>query len=208
MTKAWMRCSVALVAFTASVAWAQAPAPAQKKGDPKVAECRQHNGQEHKAVMDMHSKARAEKKIDAREEKNFQAMEKRLHTHQQMLAKDGLTLQECERIGKEIAHEKAAVARMAATGPSLADKKGKPDPKVAECQKGNAQAHSEAMKMFADARKSGKIDKKEAQELSAREKRLSQHRSAMSRDGLTLAECQQLGKEIAAEKAAVARMAK
>ena len=50
-------------------------------------ECRAHNQKEHKALMDMHAKAKAGRKISPAEEKEFVARERRLHQHQATLAK-------------------------------------------------------------------------------------------------------------------------
>jgi hypothetical protein len=106
----------AALALAASVCWAQAPAtkPAPK-GDPKVAECRAHNQAEHKSLMEMHAKAIKDHMISKSEEGKFRQMEGRLLRHRAALAKGGLTLQECETLGKEIAHEKTELAKMAAT---------------------------------------------------------------------------------------------
>ena len=109
----------AISAFCVPVALAQAPAASakkeMKKADPEVHKCREHNGKEHAAVMKMHADAKKAGNISKGEEKVFHGMEQRLHKHRAALAKGGLTLQECHALGKEIAHEKAAVARMAAT---------------------------------------------------------------------------------------------
>jgi hypothetical protein len=105
--------------FCVPFALAQAPAaPAKKemkKMDPEVHKCREHNGKEHADVMKMHADAKKAGNISKGEEKHFHAMEQRLHKHRAILAKDGLTLQECHALGKEIAHEKAVVAKMAST---------------------------------------------------------------------------------------------
>ena len=112
-------CSAGVVlALSASLAWAQAPAPKAApaaKGDPKVAECRKHNGQEHASIMQMHAKAVKDHMISKGEEHRFREMEGRLNRHRAELAKGGLTLQECETIGKELAKEKEVLAKMAAT---------------------------------------------------------------------------------------------
>ena len=106
--------AAAALALTASLCMGQAPKPAAK-GDPKLHECRQHNMAEHRQVMEIHAKAKKEHMISKGEEKSFHEMEQRLHAHQAALSKDGLTLAECERLGKEIAHEKERIEKMAAT---------------------------------------------------------------------------------------------
>ena len=113
--------SATLLAMAVSAAWAQAPAPkaaTAQKGDPKVAECRAHNHKEHAQIMAMHAKAMKAHKISPAEEKAFRAMEGRLHKHQATLAKGGLTLAECHQLTKELNHERAEVAKMAASGPA------------------------------------------------------------------------------------------
>jgi hypothetical protein len=106
------------LALSASFASAQAPAPKAApaaKGDPKVAECRAHNQAQHKELMQMHAKAVKDHMISKGEEHRFREMEARLHRHQATLAKGGLTLQECETLGKDIAKEKEVLAKMAAS---------------------------------------------------------------------------------------------
>jgi hypothetical protein len=86
-----------------------------------VHECREHNGKEHAAVMKMHADAKKAGNISKGEEKQFHDMEMRLRQHRAVLSRDGLTLAECEKLGKEIAHEKTVVAKMAAS-PATAKK--------------------------------------------------------------------------------------
>ena len=118
MKKIWTVVSGAALALSVSAVCAQAPAPKAApaaKGDPKLHECRAHNQAEHKSLMEMHAKAVKDHMISKGEEAKFRQMEGRLHKHRAALAKDGLTLKECEVLGKEIAHEKAELTRMAAT---------------------------------------------------------------------------------------------
>lgn len=126
MNKIWTVGSAAALALSVSAVFAQAPAPKAApaaKGDPKVAECRAHNQAEHKALMAEHAKAMKEHMISKGEERAFREMEGRLHVHQRTLAKGGLTLAECEQIGKEIAHEKTVLAKMASTPAKVPAKK-------------------------------------------------------------------------------------
>lgn len=200
MNKALTGCTVLLAAFTMPVVWAQAP-----KAPDKVAECRNNNAKAHEEVTKMFADARKDRKIDSRELQQFDAAEKRIKTRQSRLSRDGLTLAECQQLGKEIAQEKATVAKMAASDrnkPSAQD-----EPKIADCRKNNEKAQSEIMQMFTDARKGGTIDPNESRKFDEMDKKLKSRQSRMSRDGLTLAECQQLSKEIAAERATVKKMA-
>ena len=126
MNKIWTVGSAAALALSVSAVFAQAPAqkaaPAAK-GDPKVAECRAHNQAAHQALMAEHAKAMKEHMISPQEQKEFRGMEMRLHKHRETLAKGGLTLAECERLGKEIAHEKTVLDKMASTPAKVPAKK-------------------------------------------------------------------------------------
>jgi hypothetical protein len=103
-------------AFCVPVAFAQAPGKKEvMKGDPKVHECREHNGKEHAELMKMHAEAKKAGNISKAEETHFHSMEQRLVKHRQALMKDGLTLKECEALGKQIANEKTVLAKMAST---------------------------------------------------------------------------------------------
>jgi hypothetical protein len=118
MKRIWTVVSGAALALSMSAVFAQAPAPKAApaaKADPKVAECRAHNQAEHKSLMEMHAKAMKEHMISPQEQKEFRAMEGRLARHRQVLSKGGLTLAECDKLGKEIAHEKTVLAKMAST---------------------------------------------------------------------------------------------
>ena len=97
-------------ALFASAVFAQANAAQQ------IAQCRAANQKAHAEVVQMFQKARAAGQIDPREAQAFQAAERRLSTDAQMLSRGGLTLAECQQIGKEIASERANVQRMAASG--------------------------------------------------------------------------------------------
>lgn len=92
--------------FLAVTAWAATPQ--------QIAQCRTANLKAHSEVMALFGKARATGKISPKEAMTFAAMEKRLKAHQMILNRGGLTLAECERIGREIAKERAAVQKMAA----------------------------------------------------------------------------------------------
>jgi hypothetical protein len=81
-----------------------------------------------------------------------------------------------------------------------------PDP-LAQCMAANQRAHAEVHQMYQNAKKAGKIDPKEAQAFAAMEKRLHDLGQQLARGGWTLAECQQFSRAIAAERAALQRMA-
>jgi len=181
---------IVAVLFAVTV-WAQPPQ--------QVAQCRTANLKAHSEVVQLYQKARAAGRIDPREAQAFAAIDGRLRAHAQALNRGGLTLAECQQLTREIAAERASVQRMAATAT--------PDPRVAQCRTANLRAHSEVVQLYQRARAAGRIDPREAQAFAAIDGRLKAHEQALNRGGLTLAECQQLTREIAAERATVQRMA-
>jgi hypothetical protein len=179
---------IVAVLFAVTV-WAQTPQ--------QVAQCRTANLKAHSEVVQLYQRARAAGRIDPREAQAFAAIDGRLRAHAQALNRGGLTLGECQQLTREIAAERATVQRMAAT----------PDPRVAQCRTANLKAHSEVVQLYQKARAAGRINPREAQAFAAIEGRLRAHEQALNIGGLTLAECQQLTREIAAERASVQRMA-
>ena len=83
----------------------------------------------------------------------------------------------------------------------------KGDPKVGACVQHNQKEHAEIMAMHNKAVKEHKISGAEEKEFRSREGRLRAHQAALAKGGLTLAECEQITKDLNTEKAAVARMA-
>ncbi len=79
----------------------------------RVRECRQNNRHAHAEVVDLFHRARSHGRISQSEAHRFREMEARLSRHHSALAHDGLTLRECERLGREIARERSEVRRMA-----------------------------------------------------------------------------------------------
>jgi hypothetical protein len=80
------------------------------------------------------------------------------------------------------------------------------DPKVAACRTGLAAANKDLMESMAKARAAGNIDAKEQAEFNRMDAATKQHFAMMSKDGLTLAECETTAKELAVEKAKVVAM--
>ena len=163
----------------------------------QIARCRTDNQRAHSEIMQMFQRARAQGNISPAESRAFSDMERRLQGHSQMLNRGGLTLGECQQISRELANERANVQRMAASGPA----------QVAKCRSDNQRAHAEVMQMFQKARSRGKITPNESRAFSDMERRLQGHSQMLNRGGLTLGECQQIGREIANERANVQRMA-
>ncbi len=97
-------------------AWAQAPAKKEAaKADPKLTECRAANQKAHGEVVKIHADAKKAGTMSQAEEKHFHKMDQTLRHHRAMMAKDGLSLAECQKLSAEIAREKAAAERMAAS---------------------------------------------------------------------------------------------
>ena len=178
-----------------------AKAPAE---DPKVAECRKQNSDLHRTIIDLFNKAQKAGKIDSKELEAFKASEASLKKLAEDLKKGGLTLAECQQYGAELAKEKAKVEAMAKAAEGAAVN----DSKVAECRKKNSDAHKAVMDSFNTANKAGKIDPKEMEAFKASEASLKKHYEDLNKGGLTLAECDKLGAEIAKEKIKVEAMAK
>ena len=87
-------------------------APAQ---NPQLIQCIQSNNAAHAQVWQMFSQARSRGNISAAEQQQFAAMERRLNTIKMNLGRGGLTLPECQALSREIANERVAVQRMAAS---------------------------------------------------------------------------------------------
>ena len=82
---------------------------------PQLRQCVQNNNASHAQVWQMFSQARSRGNISAAEQQQFAAMERRLNTIKMNLSRGGLTLPECQAISREIANERVAVQRMAAS---------------------------------------------------------------------------------------------
>src|SRR3954470_19972935 len=117
MKQFWTAGSAAALALSGSMTWAQTPAAPKPpmKMDPAVGQCVQANQKEHAAIMQMHASATKARRLDPAEQQAFGKMEAGLRQHQAALAKDGLTLAECQQISKHLAAEKATLAKMAST---------------------------------------------------------------------------------------------
>ena len=172
--------------------------------DPKVTECRKQNSDHHRAIIDLFNKAQKAGKIDSKELEAFKAAEANLQKLAEDLKKGGLTLAECKQYGLALDKEKANVEAMAKAAEGAAVN----DSKVAECRKKNSDAHKAVMESFNAANKAGKIDPKEMEAFKAAEASLKKHSEDLNKGGLTHAECDKIGGEIAKEKAKVDAMAK
>jgi tellurite resistance protein len=192
-----------LLAVLASLLAGCVIAPAQHQLPPppgygfdEIRQCRAQNQQAHSAALDAYLAASRAGRIDPGEAQQFNAMQERLRNLQMELARDGLSLQECQRIGGAIAMERAEVERMTRS-----------DPALARCLADTRRAHQEVLALYEDTRRFGRIDPGEAKRFNAGEARLQHLRTELGRDGLSVQECQRIGATIARERDEVIRMA-
>jgi hypothetical protein len=162
-----------------------------------IRRCRADNQRSHADVVDAYERARQSGRINPAEAQQFNAMEARLRNMRADLGRDGLTMQECQRIGGAIARERNEVARMSRF-----------DPPPTQCMADNRRAHQEVVAMYENARRSGRINPAEAQRFNAIEARLNNLRNELGRDGISLQDCQRIGGAIAREREEVQRMAR
>jgi hypothetical protein len=157
--------------------------------------CRIENRQAHANVVSGYERARQAGRVNPSEAERFNAMEARLRNLRAELRHDGLTLQECRRIGRAIAHESSEVTRMS-----------RHDPRPRRCMSENRRAHQEVVTLYENARRNGRINPREARRFKSMEARLNKLRSELGRDGISLEDCQRIGGTIARERAEVKRM--
>jgi hypothetical protein len=198
------RCALYCLAVFVSLLAGCAAAPRQRQPLPppntayeEIRRCRSDNQQAHAEVLNNYEAARRAGRINPGEAEQFNAIEGRLRNMRMELARDGLSLQECQRIAGAIARERDEVARMTRS-----------DPAVARCMADNRRAHQEVVGLYENAKRSGRINPSEAQRVNAIDARLQNLRADLGRDGISLQECQRIGGAIARERDEVTRMAK
>jgi hypothetical protein len=162
-----------------------------------IRRCRADNQRAHAEVLDNYERARQAGRISPSEAQQFNAMEGRLRNLRMQLGRDGLTLNECQYIGGEIANMRNEVARMA-----------RYDPALARCMTDNRQAHQEVVGLYESARQSGRINPREAQRFNEIEGKLRNLRNDLARDGITFQDCQRMAGAIAYERDEVTRMSR
>lgn len=166
-------------------------------GPGAIRQCIADNRRDYVQVQDLYDRARRSNRISPAEAREFNAMDDRLRRYERALARDGLTLAECEHIGREIAREREAVRRMARF-----------DDGVAQCRDDARQAHAEVVRMYQDADRAGRINPSERRQFNDMVERLRRYEAALARNGMTLAECRQLQTAIADERDVVRRMSR
>ena len=161
----------------------------------QVQQCRVDNRRAHQDVVDLYERARAAGRINPAEAQQFYAMESRLRDLRGQLARDGLTLPECQYIGGEIGRMRTEVDRMS-----------RYDPALAACLADNRRAHQEVYALYDDARCRGRVVPSEAQRFAAIDGRLTAMRRDLERPGMTLADCQRISGAIVREREEVIQM--
>lgn len=177
------------------VAYPASPPPNYVYED--IRRCRADNQRAHAEVLDSYERARQAGRINPAQAQQFSAMDARLRNVRGQLARDGLTLNECQYISGEIARMRDEVYRMA-----------RHDPALARCMADNRHAHQEVIGIYESARQSGRINPREAQRFNAIQGKLQNLRNELARDGLTLQDCQRMAGAIAYERDEVTRMSR
>jgi hypothetical protein len=201
---------------------ASRPGYSPYRGDPALMQCRADAQRTHAETLQLYYRARASGAISPHEAQQFSAAEQRLTRHAQTLARDGLTLRECEFLQREIAGERVQVERMASArrpvptpAPAPAPAPQKPDiaaqrpdsAQLAQCSSANRKARAETLDLYARARAAGRVKQTEAQAFAKMEQRLDERSRMLARDGMTLQECEVLARSIAEQRSLVERMA-
>ena len=160
--------------------------------DPALARCQQDNQRAHQEAVNLYEDARRQGRINPAEQQRFNAMQAQWQNLRAALARDGLTLQDCRVIGNQIAQQREEIIRMSRV-----------DPGVARCMAENRAAHEGVYAYYNDAVRAGSISPGESQRFAAVEKRLAGYQAQARRSGLTLTECQDIGRAIARERSVV-----
>jgi len=166
--------------------------------DPQLMQCIKDNRRDHEEVWQLFKRANSAGRISPAEARQFQAMEGRLNAIKSNLSRDGLSLSDCRRINSEIASERANVQRMM--------HRPGPDPQLMQCIKDNRRDHEDVWQLFQRAKSAGRISPGEARQFQDMEVRLNAIKNNLSRNGLTMPECQRIGQEIDKERKIVKRM--
>ena len=164
-------------------------------GYEEIRRCRADNQRAHADTVDIYERARRSGRINPAEAQHFNAMEARLANFRAQLARDGISLQDCQRISGAIARERDEVIRMS-----------RYDPGVARCVADNRRAHDDIYAVYNNAQRAGRIRPGEAQRFQAMEKRLAAFQADVKRDGYTLADCQAVSRALVKERAVVNQM--
>ena len=179
--------------------------PQVQAEDPRLAQCRRDNYQEHAQAMQIYHRAQQAGNISPDEAQRFAAADQQLRHYAAQLGRNGLSLGECEAIGRQIAEQQALVRRMAASHPGYRPYQG--DPALLQCRADVRRANAETTELYHRARAAGEISPQEARQFADMEQRLTRHAQSAARDGLSLRECEFLLREAMHEREQVERMA-
>jgi hypothetical protein len=171
--------------------------PPPDYGTGAIRACIADNRRDYADVRNLYDRARRSNRISLAEAREFNAMDDRLRRYERALARDGLTLAECEHLGREIVREREAVHRMARF-----------DDGVAQCRDDARRAHAEVVRTYQDADRAGRINPNERRQFNDMIERLRRHEAGLARNGMTLGECRQLQSMIADERDVVRRMSR
>ena len=173
--------------------------------DPRLAQCRRDNYQEHAQAMQIYHRAQQAGNISPDEAQRFAAADQQLRQYAAQLGRNGLTLGECEAIGHQIAEQQALVRRIAANRPGYRPYQG--DPPLLQCRADVRRANAETTELYHRARAAGEISPQEARQYADTEQRMTRHAQSAARDGLSLRECESLLRDAIHERDQVERMA-
>ncbi len=171
--------------------------PAPNPAYEQVRSCRADTQRAHAEVLDYYERARQAGRIDPAEAQRFAGMDAQLRNLRAQLARDGMTLSECQYVGGEINRMRDEVARMS-----------RYDPAAVRCTAENRQAHHDTLVLYENARQAGRISPAEAQRFNAIQQRLRLLSGDVARDGLSLQDCQRIGASLAREREEVLRMSR
>lgn len=161
----------------------------------EVRRCRADNLRAHTELTADYERATRTEQIHRREGQQFDALKARVKSLRAPLARDGLTLRECQAIGGALARERDELARFT-----------RHEPPLQRCMADNRTAHQDTLALYENAKRAGKIDPGEAQRFNAMEGRLHNLRADLARDGITLRDCERIAGAIARERDEVNRM--
>jgi hypothetical protein len=179
--------------------------PQVQAEDPRLAQCRRDNYQEHAQAMQIYHRAQQAGNISPDEARHFAAADERLRHYAAQLGRNGLTLGECEAIGRQIAEQQMLVRQMAASRPGYRPYQG--DPALLQCRAEMRRVDAETNQLYHRARAAGEISPREERLYAEMEQRMTRHAQSAARDGLSLRECEFLLREANHEREQVERMA-
>ena len=188
--------SLLIGALFASVAIAQRPPSAPAPAPSAASRCAVMFNSEHASILAEHKAALAAKKLDPKEELEYKAIEAKLQQHITAAKKDGLTADECTSLRVELVRDHTALWKLTDSGPA----------EVAACMKAADATHTQLLAQYSTAQKSGRIDKKEEAAFKAIETNLAKHKTVLTKGGVTILDCENIRKDLAAEQALLTTM--